>query len=70
MKLSGKKFLVIGGAGLIGSHTVEQLLSHDVEEVIIYDNFERGRVENLTDAFKIKGVVSMMLAVIYYKLMF
>ncbi len=52
MKLSGKKFLVIGGAGLIGSHTVDQLLSHDVEEVIIYDNFERGRVENLTNALK------------------
>ena len=46
MKLNGKKFLVIGGAGLIGSHTVENLLKNDVKEVVIYDNFTRGREEN------------------------
>ncbi len=47
MELSGKRFLVIGGAGLIGSHTVEQLLGEDVAEVVVYDNFTRGRHENL-----------------------
>jgi UDP-glucose 4-epimerase len=52
MDLSGKKFLVIGGAGLIGSHTVDRLLLHDVGEVVIYDNFARGRQENLTEALK------------------
>jgi len=52
MDISGKKFLVIGGAGLIGSHTVEELLKEDVKEVIIYDNFVRGTQENLENALK------------------
>lgn len=52
MELSGKKFLVIGGAGLIGSHVVEQLLKADVREVIVYDNFARGTMENLAEALK------------------
>lgn len=52
MNMSGKRFLVIGGGGLIGSHTVDTLLREDVGEVIIYDNFARGRHENLADALK------------------
>jgi len=52
MDLRGKKFLVIGGAGLIGSHTVDLLTREDVGEIIIYDNFVRGREENLADALK------------------
>jgi UDP-glucose 4-epimerase len=50
MKLNGKKLVVIGGAGLIGSHTVDNLLKEDVKEVLIYDNFLRGSRENLIDA--------------------
>jgi UDP-glucose 4-epimerase len=52
MDIRGKRFLVIGGAGLIGSHTVEALLRHDVREIVIYDNFVRGRHENLAGALK------------------
>jgi nucleoside-diphosphate-sugar epimerase len=52
MDIRGKRVVVIGGAGLIGSHTVDQLLMTDVGEVIIYDNFVRGRMANLTDALK------------------
>src|SRR5579862_9998120 len=52
MELNGKKLVVIGGAGLIGSHTVDQLLKHDVKEILIYDNFARGRSENLADALR------------------
>lgn len=52
MDLSGKTLLVIGGAGLIGSHTVDELLKEDVKEIRIYDNFTRGREENLADALK------------------
>lgn len=52
MDIDGKKLVVIGGAGLIGSHTVDHLLRHDVREVVVYDNFVRGRLENLADALR------------------
>lgn len=52
MDILGKRLVVIGGAGLIGSHTVDQLIKHDVKEIIIYDNFVRGRYENLSEALK------------------
>jgi UDP-glucose 4-epimerase len=52
MLISGKKFLIIGGAGLIGSHVVEELLKEDVAKVIVYDNFCRGTTENLAEALK------------------
>jgi UDP-glucose 4-epimerase len=52
MNLDGKKIVVVGGAGLIGSHTVDRLLKEDVREVLIYDNFLRGIRENLNDALK------------------
>lgn len=50
MNLKGKRFLVIGGAGFIGSHVVDQLLKEDVAEVVIYDNFFRGRMDNIEQA--------------------
>ncbi len=52
MNLEGKSFLVIGGAGLIGSHTVDALLKEDVKEIRIYDNFTRGKQSNLENALK------------------
>jgi len=52
MNLKNTKLVVVGGAGLIGSHTVDRLLAEDVKEVIIYDNFVRGREENLANALK------------------
>ena len=52
MDITGKKLVVIGGAGLIGSHTVDQLLQEDVGEIIIYDNFCRGSHDNLAIALK------------------
>jgi len=50
MNLGGKKVVVIGGAGLIGSHTVDLLTKTDVGEILVYDNFVRGRVGNLAKA--------------------
>jgi UDP-glucose 4-epimerase len=47
MDIRGKKIVVIGGAGLIGSHTVDALTREDVSEIIVYDNFVRGSTENL-----------------------
>lgn len=52
MELKGKSFVVVGGAGLIGSHTVDTLTKHDIEQVTVYDNFARGREENLTEALR------------------
>lgn len=52
MDIKGKRLVVIGGAGLIGSHTVDHLIKEDVKEVVIYDNFVRGRAENLNNALK------------------
>ncbi len=52
MDLRGKRLLVIGGAGLIGSHTIDALTREDVKEIVIYDNFVRGRPENLAGALK------------------
>jgi UDP-glucose 4-epimerase len=50
--LAGKKLLLIGGAGLIGSHTADELLKEDVAEIRIFDNFTRGSQENLANALK------------------
>ena len=47
MDIRGKKLLVIGGAGLVGSHLVEQLTAEDVGEIIVFDNFTRGTHDNL-----------------------
>ena len=52
MELKGKKLVVIGGAGLIGSHCVDRLTREDVKEVVVYDNFVRGREENLRAALR------------------
>ena len=52
MDIRGKKFVVIGGAGLIGSHTIDLLTKEDVGEILIYDNFTRGTYENLENALQ------------------
>ena len=52
MDVRGKKLVVIGGAGLIGSHTVDRLLLEDIREVVVFDNFLRGSVDNLASALK------------------
>jgi len=54
MKLDNSKVLVIGGAGFIGSFVVRELLKHPVGEVIIYDNFARGKNENIQDCLEDK----------------
>lgn len=50
--LTNSKILVIGGAGFIGSFVVSELLKEDVAEVVVYDNFARGKKEYLTEQLK------------------
>jgi UDP-glucose 4-epimerase len=52
MELRDKRIVVIGGAGLIGSHTVDLLAKEPVREIVVYDNFVRGRAENLAAAMR------------------
>jgi UDP-glucose 4-epimerase len=42
MKIAEGKFVVTGGASLIGSHVAEQLLSQGAREVVLLDNFALG----------------------------
>ena len=39
MNINGTKQLVIGGAGLIGSHVIDELVKTDVGEIVIFDNY-------------------------------
>jgi UDP-glucose 4-epimerase len=52
MDLTDKRLLVIGGGGLIGSHTVDALLREPVAEIRVFDNFTRGSRDNLADALR------------------
>jgi UDP-glucose 4-epimerase len=45
-----KRFLITGGAGLIGSHIADLLIGEGAAEIVVLDNFVRGRHENLADA--------------------
>lgn len=47
VEYKGLRVLVIGGAGLIGSHVVDLLCEIDVSKIIIYDNFCRGTYSNI-----------------------
>ena len=50
--LKNARVLVIGAAGFIGGFVVSELLKESVKEVIVYDNFTRGKMENLEESLK------------------
>ena len=45
--IRGARALVTGGAGTIGSHVVDELVRGGAAEIVVLDNFVRGRRENL-----------------------
>lgn len=47
-----KSFMVVGGAGFVGSHVVDSLVEHGAEKVVVLDNFFLGKMENLDWAIK------------------
>ena len=50
LKLANSRVLITGGAGLIGSHIADRLAAESVAEIVVLDNFVRGRHENLARA--------------------
>src|SRR5713226_6774096 len=47
-ELKAKRILITGGAGLVGSHIADLLVQKNDPEILILDNFVRGRRENLS----------------------
>lgn len=52
MKIQGGKFVITGGASLIGSHVAEELLAQDAGEVVLLDNFALGAPEAVADLLR------------------
>ena len=50
--MKNSNVLVIGGAGFIGSYVVSELLKEDISQVVIYDNFARGKKQYLEESLK------------------
>jgi len=50
--IANSHILVIGGAGFVGSHIVDQLLDEPVTRITVLDNFVRGTRGNLAHALQ------------------
>ncbi|MFC1419630.1 NAD-dependent epimerase/dehydratase family protein [Streptacidiphilus cavernicola] len=55
----GKRILVTGGAGTIGSNLVDLLVGNGAREITVLDNFVRGRMANLATAMP-SGLVNVV----------
>ena len=57
--LRGKRVLITGGAGAVGSNLCDLLVQRDAGEIVVLDNFVRGRRDNLAWA-EANGPVSVV----------
>lgn len=57
--MQDSRVLITGGGGLIGSHIADQLVEQEASEIVILDNFTRGRRENLAWAL-VHGPVTVV----------
>lgn len=48
--MKNKRVLITGGAGLVGSHIADLLAQQGAAQIVVLDNFVRGRRENLASA--------------------
>jgi UDP-glucose 4-epimerase len=46
--MRGQRALITGGAGAVGSNIADQLVQAGAREIVVLDNFVRGRPENLS----------------------
>jgi UDP-glucose 4-epimerase len=51
-KMLGERALITGGGGAVGSNIADQLVQAGAREVVVLDNFVRGRRENLAWAIE------------------
>lgn len=59
MTLAGRRILITGGGGLIGSHIADLLVAEHVAEILVVDNFMRGSRDNLAGALA-SGLVTLV----------
>jgi UDP-glucose 4-epimerase len=57
--MNGKRCLITGGIGLIGSNIADILVQEGASEVVLFDNFTRGRLSN-TDWARKHGTVRII----------
>ena len=57
--MKNKRVLITGGAGLVGSHIADLLVERSAKEIVVLDNFVRGRRENIARAIS-SGLVTVV----------
>ena len=55
----GRRVLITGGAGVVGSHIADQVAEAGAAEIVVLDNFSRGRRSNL-EAAAARGRVTIV----------